>query len=208
MRLREGVLAGLLGATVAGAEEIAHFPAAVDPGCRGGIANLYDECGSQFDVLAAAEAEAARTGRVLLVIYGAEWCIWCHVLSAHLEGQAGVFSYRFEGQAAMLVEGAGLDRAAAEALRAYVAETFVIAHIEGEHAHDGDFVLEELGAWGAYENWIPFAFTMREGRFAAALGLQEGAEDLLIRRDGVLWYRGYRRDVLMKALRRMEAAAR
>ncbi len=201
-------IAACLWAAPLWAGEGAHFPAEISQDCRGGLAALYDECGSQFDVLADAKAEAARSGRIVLVIYGAEWCIWCHVLSAHLDGQVGIFSYQFDGQAALLMEGEGLDPEAAKALAAYVDETFVIAHIEGERAIDGDFVLRKTGAWEAYEKWIPFAYALKDGQFAAGLGQTEHGQDLLIRREGPLWYRGYDRAVLMQALRRMEAAAR
>jgi len=71
------------------------FPAAVDPQCRDGSATIYDECGDQLALFRTALARANAENKVLLVEYGAEWCIWCHVFNAYINGDKGRFRYTY-----------------------------------------------------------------------------------------------------------------
>jgi thioredoxin family protein len=197
-----------LATPVPAAEPLSVFPARIDPACRGGQARLYDECGTQMDVLAAAQAQAARTGKVVLVSLGAEWCIWCHVFEAYVTGGHSRFRYQLEGENYTLFEGFAADKAGAAALRDYVARTFVIAHIEAQYSPDGTDVLDMLDAWDAYTDSIPYIFSIRDNRFAAALPDEGQRPDMVERREGVFWYRGYDRATLLAELKKLEAAAR
>lgn len=71
------------------------FPERIDPQCRNGKARVFDECGDQLALFTAALAKANSEGKTLLVEYGAEWCIWCHVFDAHISGEHGEFRYTY-----------------------------------------------------------------------------------------------------------------
>ncbi len=191
---------------VAQIQSVISYPLTLDRSCAGGRARVYDECGSQLQVFRDALAEARRTGKTLIVNYGAEWCIWCHVIDSHLNGAAGRFRYPVEGRDVTLVERAAADTARqASALAAFAAENFVVAHIEGDNAPDGWEVLESTGAAEHFNDNYPFVFTVTaEGQFAAHFE-HDRAE---IRREGPNWYRGYDRRALLAELVRMRNAAR
>lgn len=189
-----------------GSAVVTHLPAKLDPKCRNGEARIYDECGSQLALFEAARAEAARSGKVVLVSLGAEWCIWCHVFDAHLGGRTGRFRYPVHGDEVTLVERSGegvlLD---AKALNDFAAKTFVLVHIEGDHAPDGVQVLQASGVDVDEIKGYPYIFTVdADGRFAAAFD-HDSAE---VRREVPLdWYRGYDRKSLLKHLAGMRDAA-
>jgi hypothetical protein len=189
------------------------FPAAIDPQCRDGKARIYDECGDQSALFGTALAQAKTEGKVLLVSFGSEWCIWCHVFEAHVNGQHHRFRYTYgapdEPEARYthtFVEGAAADAAAATALRDFVAANFVIVHIDAEYAPNGWAVLDTTGAREHYPGGIPFVFTVDEsGRFAAMFN-HDAAE---VRRESEKdWYRGYDRDAMTRQLAGMRDAAR
>jgi hypothetical protein len=188
------------------------FPELVDPHCREGKAKIFDECGDQSALFSAALARAKGEGKVLLVEYGAEWCIWCHVFDAHINGEHDRFRYTYgtpeEPEARYtrtLEEPPGADTSAADSLRAFVAANFVIAHIDSAYAPNGEAVLEASGASAHFPGSIPFVFTVdASGRFAASFH-HESAEK---RRDTDNWYRGYDRAELMRQLTKMRDAAR
>jgi thioredoxin-related protein len=62
------VLSLLLGAVTARAEGIG-----------------YDPTANPFDTLKAAEARADAEDKLVLLVSGGDWCIWCHYLYAFLE---------------------------------------------------------------------------------------------------------------------------
>ncbi|MGB8401772.1 hypothetical protein, partial [Bradyrhizobium sp.] len=153
---------------------ITTIPAAFDKNCRKGRARLYDECSDQSRVFEAAAQRAAVENKVLLVSYGAEWCIWCHVFAKYIHGERTRFEYTYGGpdapearQTSTIFEREKRDVTAdAAALSAYVARSFVVVHIEGQYAPNGDAVLARTGA-PAFKG-IPFIFTVdRKGRYAA-----------------------------------------
>jgi len=76
----------------------------------------------------------------------------------------------------------------AAALQRFVAENFVIAHIDAQYAPNGQAVLKQTGA--DYPSGLPFIFTVdAQGRRAAELD-----HDLVeTRRDTDDWYHGYHR---------------
>lgn len=216
MRIEIALVLALAAAGLAGCDEtptvvggdavVAHLPAQLDPKCREGDARLYDECGSQMALFEEARDAAANANKVVLVSYGAEWCIWCHVFDAHLGGGTGRFRYPLEGDEVTLVERSGeAVLPDARALNEFAAKTFVLVHIEGDHAPDGVQVLTASGVDIEKVQGYPYIFTVdANGRFAKAFD-HDTAE---VRRDiPVDWYRGYDRKRLMKQLAAMRDAA-
>ncbi|MFD1343786.1 hypothetical protein [Litorisediminicola beolgyonensis] len=200
--------AALAGPVWAG--ELSVVPGRVEPDCRAGRAQSYDECGSQLDHLATALARAEAEDKHVLAIYGAEWCIWCNVLDAHLAGERGIFGYLVEGERVGMVETPEPGAAeASAALSEFAARSFVILHVEGQYAPDGDAVLAATGAAETLAGWIPYVFVLdRDGRYAGKLAEFEDLPELERRRDGILPYRGYDRAVLLRELQRLDRAAK
>lgn len=185
---------------------VASFPSALDPNCRDGRARIYDECGSQAAILAAALEQARATGKTVIVNYGAEWCIWCHVFDNHLRGATGRFNYPVEGEEVTLIERSGREVLNdARTLNEFVSNNFVVAHMEADFAPDGQQVLEATGAATHFEQSYPFIFAVTaDGQFTTAFE-HEAVEQ---RRDTVAdWYRGYDRVELLAELRRMRQQA-
>lgn len=188
------------------------FPEKIDSLCREGNARLFDECGDQSALFAAALARAKSEGRVLLVEYGAEWCIWCHAFDAHINGEHDRFRYTYgtpdEPQARYtrtFREEASADIALATSLRDFVAASFVVVHIDAQYAPQGDAVLAASGADEYFEGAIPFVFTVDpDGRFVASLDPDVSEK----RREGMDWYRGYDRTNLIRQLTAMRDASR
>jgi hypothetical protein len=188
------------------------FPATIDPRCREGDARIFDECGDQSALFSAALARANSEGKVLLVEYGAEWCIWCHVFDAHINGERGEFRYTYgspeepeKRYTRTFREDAASDGAQAESLRDFVAANFVIAHIESWYAPNGEAVLVATGGDRHFAGGIPFVYTVdASGRFAASFD-HDAAEK---RRETIDWYRGYDRAGLIQQLTTMRDAAR
>lgn len=186
------------------------FPEALDPQCRDGTARIYDECGDQLALFRAALARANAENKVLLVEYGAEWCIWCHVFNAYINGDKGRFRYTYatakEPEAwatATLEEHGGVE--GAEALRDFVARHFVVVRIDYQYAPNGAEVLEHTGAQEHFPGGLPFVFTVdSRGRYAATFegdGLEKN------RRVPFNWYRGFHRDAMLRVLTSMRNAA-
>jgi hypothetical protein len=165
---------------------ITHFPAVTSPGCRNGAAKLFDECGSQVKIFEAALTESRRSKRVLIVSYGAEWCIWCRVFDAYVAGQVGQFEYRLEDGRARFNEFASeAMRKDAINLNRLVSEGFVIAHIENRFSADGEAVLDRTGAVNHFDGRIPFVFSVTPaGKFAATFN----GDIAEVRREGADWY--------------------
>jgi hypothetical protein len=192
--------------------EITTVPAEFDKSCRRGRAKLYDECSDQLRVFEAATRLAAAENKVLLVCYGAEWCIWCHVFAKYIHGERTRFEYTYgspnapEAQQTSTIyerEKQDVTKEAAE-LSDFVGRSFVVVHVDGQYAPNGIAVLEQSGAAPYMGNSIPFIFTVdRNGRYAAHFN-HELAE---IRRDTHDWYRGYDRRKLLTELQRMRDAA-
>jgi len=50
----------------------------------------YDPSADPFALLEAAKGEATADNKLILVVAGGEWCIWCHYLNAFLAGNEDV----------------------------------------------------------------------------------------------------------------------
>ena len=188
------------------------FPQNISPACRDGRAKLYDECGDQLELFREALSYANNKGKILLVSYGAEWCIWCHVFKAYVHGETDRFTYTYgdpESDATWtdtLREKSKRNiTGEAEALANFVSENFVIVHIEYRYSMNGDQVVSQANAWDGYEYNIPYIFSVDAGGVFAASFRHE---DVGIRRDGFDWFRGYDRQRLLLELQRLHSAAR
>lgn len=214
-RRHVGVICAALLAVCAGggpvsAADLSVVPARIDPACRAGRAQAYDECGSQLAHLATALDLAATQDKHVLAIYGAEWCIWCHVFKAHLAGESGYFEYSLEGERGydMREFATAADRELAAALRAYTARHFVLVGIENRYATGGDEVLHSTGAASHFGNWIPFVYALdAKGRYAGHLADFSDLPAMEERREGLFWYRGYDRALLLDELQRLNRLA-
>ncbi|NOR63925.1 MAG: DUF255 domain-containing protein [Rhodobacteraceae bacterium] len=174
-------------------------------GCRGERAKLYDECGSQVALFEAALQKAKAEGKTLLVSYGAEWCIWCHVFDAYIHGEHTRFEHTFAEPAdseryltPMYERAPDGPYQAALKLTTFFAENFVLVHIDSRYAIDGSLVLQQSDA--AFDGGLPFIFSVdAEGAFMAAM-VHDNVEN---RRDTSDPYRGYHREKLEAELRSM-----
>lgn len=192
-------------------ESLTTLPQTPIHSCRGGKAKLYNECHAQAPIFDKALRKARGQGKVLMVSYGAEWCIWCHVFDAYVTGEHSTFTHPYSDEddterfSATIFERAESDPAGPAAdLAAFVAENFVLVHIDSRYATDGWAVLDAAGATEGYGNWLPYIFTVDEaGQFAAALQ----HERVETRRDTADWFRGYDRAALRAELTRMKEAA-
>jgi hypothetical protein len=185
--------------------DVIRYPAMLDKRCRTGNAKIFDECGSQRAIFAAALKQANHSEKTLLVSYGAEWCIWCHVFDAYINGKYENFEYEFDDGTVHLKEHGDLSSAhEADLLHRYVAENFVIAYIEENYSKDGEDVLARAGALASFTGELPFIFTAtRRGRWAATFDYRE----VETRREGHDWFRGYDRERLLSQLKAMRVAA-
>jgi hypothetical protein len=128
-----------------------------------------------MEIFRRALEEARATGKIVIVSYGAEWCVWCHLFHYQVEGSTDGFTLPVEGEHGRILvnvpERAGRDVARdAHALNAFVSENFVVAEIDSAHAPDGRAVLEATGANSAFIGHYPFIFSVTpEGRFAVKL---------------------------------------
>ena len=197
----------------ANAAGIAKLPEHFDKNSRKGRAKLYDECGDQRALFASALKRAGKEGKVLLVSFGAEWCIWCHVFDQYVHGGKTRFKYTYgypddpdRRDTSTLHERAKKDVTAdARQLESFVAKSFVIVHIDSQYAPHGWTVLKDTGAQSHYTGGIPFIFTVNaQGQYAARLE----SSRVETRRDGFWdWYRGYSRQGLMAQLDAMHRKA-
>lgn len=161
---------------------------------------LFDLCRDQVELLAEAREKARTSGKVVLVSYGADWCIWCHVFEAHILGVHGTFTYATaDGPWTMKEKGRADKRAAqAVALQTYVADNFVIVNIAQQADGSASKVLRETAADARFAGGLPFIYALDgEGRFAGAID----GSDIEVRRDGDDAYRGYDRVKLLAVLR-------
>lgn len=141
--------------------DVEAFPKTLDSQCREGVAKLYDECGSQVEIIQAAVAKAAETEKTVLVVYGAEWCVWCFVFDAYIKGNYREHYYEWEHDKTlkkwvMAKKSNQSARANAKRLNQFVADNFVIAHIEADHAPDGAEAMNSVGYLESNINFYPF----------------------------------------------------
>jgi thiol-disulfide isomerase/thioredoxin len=183
-----------------------HFPEAIDPSCRGGIAKVYDECGSQIALLRQAQAAAKANGKIVLVEFGAEWCVWCHSFNQTIRGMAGPTEVYHEGHAYDMGELPESKPELADEIRAFVEENFVVVSIEAQYSSDGYDVLEATGT--QLGEGFPFVFTLRGDKFASSMRWNDTLPGIELRSNDETFYRGFDRELLLLELQRIADAAR
>ncbi|MEL6748128.1 MAG: hypothetical protein AAFO79_10005 [Pseudomonadota bacterium] len=192
---------------------ITTLPENLGASCNGKRTQLYDACGSQLSILKSAKARAKAEGKVVLVSYGADWCIWCHVFHKYAQGYSGTFDYTYgppgapeDVRSSRLKETPQAQmEAQARELNAFIAANFVLVHIDAQYAPDGEKVLAQTGGRAHYNYSLPFMYTIDErGKYAGHIVSSEVDR----RRDtAVNWYRGYRRPALLAKLRSLHSKA-
>ncbi len=144
---------------------IESFPKYLPNDCRGSKARLYNECGSQAEILVSAINAARKSEKTTLLLYGAEWCVWCFILNDTLNGQfhSSYFEYERDDSTGKWGVQEKTDVTVSEraqSLNAYVAQHFVIAHIEAEHAPDGAATVDAIGFDSDNIEFYPFMATL------------------------------------------------
>jgi thioredoxin-related protein len=194
-------------------KKVVQFPAKIDPSCREGKAKVYDECSDQRTILAAALEKAKASDKALLVVYGAEWCIWCHVFDKYVAGQYARYDYQFEHtdgpyQWKMNEKVSETTKAEAQTLNHYVADNFVVAHIEGHYAPHGEDAIASTGLDTSSLNYYPVIMSVDHGgKIAEVMDAYTQVPGLEVRESGGEEYRGFQRKVLLAELRDLHAAA-
>ncbi|MCI4660444.1 MAG: hypothetical protein MRY63_01300 [Neomegalonema sp.] len=191
------------------AQPLISLPTSLFKDCLNGRAKIYDQCTDQGAIFAAARARAQAEDKVLLVAFGAEWCVWCHIFDAYIRGEHGSFHYTVEGEAVAMSEAEQAAQAQeAAGLASFAAERFVLAHIEGHKAPGGQAVLEQAGAAPFFDDWIPFIFAVdREGQYVGHV-LASQVNTRIDGPDGKPVFQGYDRAALRLALQELHDAAR
>lgn len=194
-------------------KKITHFPQQIEPKCREGIAKIYDECGDQRTLLAQAIQTAKEQNKHVLMVYGAEWCIWCHVFDQYVKGGHKQFYYQWQyhdGDDLFWLmhekEGQAMTEQAL-ALNHYVADNFVLTHIESYYSN-GEDVMIDLGFDVSTIQYVPLIFSLdAEGKLASQMKHKDQIKGLEIRESGGEEYRGYDRALLLKELKRIKSEA-
>ena len=181
-----------------GAQPVTVLPTAVPKKCRKTPQILFDRCRDQVALFDQALKTARAEGKVLLVSYGADWCIWCHVFDAYVHGHSGIFRYALsDGPWEMAEMPTDTMLADAAALNTTFSRNFALVHIDADDRSNGFDVLAKTGAKAKYENSVPFNFVVNET--GAFVGHIENG-DVEVRRDGDDPFRGYDRAALLKQL--------
>ena len=187
--------------------EIESFPKAISKVCRAGVANIYDECSDQQIILDNAINKANQSGKSVLIIYGAEWCIWCHVLDKYIKGESRRFQYHWEYEEGEISQWEMVEKQnrnaelEAEKLNKYVSENFVIAHIEGYHSPNGSEVIANTGFDTNKVKVLPYILVLNfKAEYSGHMLAYNAIEKLEIREDSGEEYRGFERNILLSEL--------
>ncbi|MDH5651889.1 MAG: thioredoxin family protein [Gammaproteobacteria bacterium] len=189
--------------------EVETFPKKTSNDCRKGMARIYDECSNQEKILEAALKKGNETGKTVLLVIGAEWCIWCHVFDKYIKGHSRNFNYKwvYEGddQQWEMKETENLNAMnESKALNKYVSENFVIAHIENYYAPGGDAVIRKTGYDPKNIKFIPYLISLhKNGKYAAHMLAYNAIPGLEIRHDGGEEFRGFDRNILLAELKKL-----
>ncbi len=185
------------------------YPTATSDSCRDGVARIYDECSDQAVILRQARESAAASGKSVLIVYGAEWCIWCHVFEKYVQGQSRKYKYEYEYEGEPqywpMRERENKDaEAQARQLNRYVADNFVIANIEGHYSPNGEEVLANIGYDTSNLAFVPlFVVLDNEGKYVGNMQSVNLISGLEVRVDSGEEYRGYDRTLLLRELQKL-----
>lgn len=189
-------------------------PKAISQDCRGGVAKIYDECSDQSLLLKEALQLADRSGKTVLILYGAEWCIWCHVFAKYVKGESREFDYEWQfhdGSDQQWKMRERENRQAEEEARQlnnYVSTNFVVFHLEYFYSPNGEHVLASTGFDAAAVEVVPQILVVDEsGKFVSRMDNYSSIARLEVREDSGEEYRGFDRKVLLRELRALREAA-
>jgi hypothetical protein len=189
------------------------YPVAISDSCRDGVAQIYDECSDQTVILHEARESAEATGKSVLIVYGAEWCIWCHVFEKYVRGQSRNYEYSFEykGESQHWPMRERENQSAesdARELNKYVADNFVIANIEGYYSPNGTEVIADTGYDVNNLDFVPLFIVLdADGKYAGHMQSVDLINGLEIRADSGEEYRGYDRKLLLRELKKLRNAS-
>ncbi|WP_101775717.1 hypothetical protein [Pasteurella oralis] len=181
------------------------FPKKLDKNCNDGLAQLYDECGNQLDILQQALETAQQQNKNVLIVYGAEWCLWDHVFNKYIQGNVGKFIYKWRSDTGEFVQlcmkevAKVSDYQDAKAINKFVAENFVIAHIESENTNGKD-VLEKIGMPNNIYYYPTIMILDENGKYTETLPAASFIDGLQVHQSGNKEYRGYNRKILLEQL--------
>lgn len=202
----------LLPINFASAKSFDKFPKTFDKKCKNGKAKLYDECSDQIPIFQEALKQAKKSNKTLLISYGAEWCIWCHILEAYIEGKKTKFDYVFgkpdKPDARFNTTFHEREKydvtKEAKALNDFVKNNFVVVHIVNYKTTNGNSVLKKTGAEKHYADEIPFVFTVKnDGQYSGHIEIKE----IQVKRKGEDFFYGLDRIKLLNHLQRIKQLA-
>jgi hypothetical protein len=101
-----------------------------------GVRDVYASCLGQRDLFEKARAHAVESRKLLLIGYGANWCVWCKVSDRYLEGAV---SKQEQGSA-------DSNLRQAKNLAEFVAQTFVVLHVDSDKKAETNPLMQEIGA--------------------------------------------------------------
>jgi len=212
------VLLALPVSLLAGNKSVYHlvetYPERVSNSCRNGVAQIYDECSDQIAILNKAIDRASATDKSVLVVYGAEWCIWCHVFDKYVKGHSKDFKYEWqyhdgEDQYWKMRERDNTNAISeAKKLNKYVSENFVLAHIETYLSPNGSDAAQKTGFDPDAFGYLPVIFSLdSSGAYADHMLAYDAIPGMEIREDSGKAFRGFDREILLEQLIKLRLAA-
>ncbi len=190
------------------------YPEQISASCRDGIAQIYDECSDQSEIINRALKRSKATGKTVLVVYGAEWCIWCHVFDKYVKGHSRKFNYEWQYH-----DGENLDwkmkerkskhaKSRAEKLNKFVSQNFILVHIESYRSPNGAEAARNTGFDPDSFSYVPVIFSLdHSGYYAAHMLAADAIPGLEVRKDGWRDFRGFDRDILLSELTKLRTMA-
>ena len=155
--------------------------------------NLFATCLPQDEIFRRARDHAAAENKLLLVDYGADSCIWCGVIDQYFDGMIGIQYEQLDH----------LDFGFAKMLAEFLADNFILVHINSEVEPEARQVMSGIGAEAVVGGPIPTFIALDPATGATERAYLENAENPV---DGD--YHGYNRTKLLTELRRAAAALR
>lgn len=192
---------------------ITHFPIVLPKDCNDGAAKLYDECADQVSILKDAISAARTENKKVLIVFGGEWCIWCHVLDNYFHGKFRSFDYQWRYSDGDIQEWSMREKVSpadiedARVLNEYVANNFVVAHIENVYANGNEAVaLTGFDPENIY--YYPFIVALdSNGKYASNMVSTDAIKGFEVRKSGGEEFRGYDRRILLNQLKKLKAEA-
>ena len=185
------------------------FPSSIQTNCRAGVAKIYDECTDQIVILKNALIKANESKKSVLLVYGAEWCIWCHVFDKYAKGQSRKYDYEWEYENEKQnwtmheKENANVESEAI-LLNKYISENFVISYIESYYSPNGIEAINSIGIDGKKIEFYPFFFVLNnQGEYAGHMLPYNAVDGLEKRKDSGEEFRGFNRKILLEELREL-----